>query len=303
MNRSRLLYTVLCTLVGCAPTTPAAPISHANENALMNKAVHDCGETGSPADCLVAAEMLWSDGQLQPALAALTAACASGGDTEVCDESYYRLEVTHIPKDIEAVVASTLPCGHFSNPSSIVGDLDFGDYGVVTVSGKRYRARLEDGLVKVDRAVGDWQFITTSDGNLIGFDSWNRYGYLRRSAESKSECLPPRAYRSAPADDGSLPPRTTWRQACERGDPYACQAEAAWVARHEGPLHAEQLYIGACKANLRDGCEALAWLERLKACPPLLTAGACIAPSYAVLSSICTADARSPACDVLEVAD
>lgn len=245
-----------------------------------------CAKQGSAKVCNEVAKQLWIGGRLDEARAALDVACRQGGDPDACRHAAALAGVA----SLRTQRAERLPCGRYVATTGLMGELDFGDRGLVASIGGQLRARIEDGQVRIrhDKG-GDFVFSPAAGDVLLGIDSWNRYAVYTRDGGTTT-CSAPIVYVEKPlGEDCPQPGRDSVAACCARGSLHGCNALGHQRALAGDWAGAKPEYLKVCAAGVRVGCENLAraYEHGDDSIPDLLDA-------------LCAKDATHVACDVHE---
>jgi hypothetical protein len=209
--------------------------------------------------CAKAADALWAAGRLLPARDALQLACTRGQDPRACTRAAPLAGLD--ARALAPVAATALPCGSYLADQGLMEHLDFGDGGMIDSGfGGKLRARLVDGDIRVRHDQGeDFVFKRLANGNLIGMDSWNRFGYYQRVGEAR-QCSAPVVYVETPLpQDCPGVGRAGGAQACcAAGKLQGCNAAGHQLALADRWAEAGPFYLKLCTAGVREGCENLA---------------------------------------------
>lgn len=298
---------------GCGVSVAARAI----DDASLDAVVEACSRTRSTSVCMRGAIITWAAGRFLLSRTALATACAAGAGETACKPA--KELATLAPDDLMVVPLQRLPCGIFGHSRDSLGELNFGDRGVVTSrGGVRFRARLDQGVVVVRRGHGvESKFVGNVAGDLFGLTYRDRYTHLARRPNANATCQPPPQYRLAATPTRPLLPEPQLQQACATGDPHACYAKGNWKLLQQGPDAAIPFFVSACKQDVLDACEGLVDLGVWDSMQALMKGRTPddVSPQEALrylkatrdnrhqqLAEICTSDPLSVACDVLELA-
>ena len=252
-----------------------------------------CAHQGSAKVCGKVAEELWIGGRYPQGRDALRIGCERGGDPEAC-KSFAPLASLN-DAQLKTITAAVLPCGRYVADTGLMGELDFGDRGLVTGGlGSELRARLEAGLVRIrhDKG-GDFVFARIGDDRLLGLDDWNRYALYRRDGGA-SACSAPLVFEEKPMiEDCPQPGNETAAACCARGSLHGCNIAGHQLALKNSWAESKPYYLSVCAAGVRIGCENLVKVfER---------GGDESVPDG--LDALCAKNSRHVACDVRDTTD
>jgi hypothetical protein len=209
--------------------------------------------------CAKAADALWAAGRLLPARDALQLACTRGQDPRACQRAAPLAGLD--ARALAPVAATALPCGSYLADQGLMDHLAFGDGGMIDSGfGGKLRARLVDGEIRVRHDQGDdFVFKTLANGNLIGMDSWNRFGYYQRVGETQ-QCSAPVVYVETPLpqDCPGIGRPGAAQACCAAGKLQGCNAAGHQLALADRWAEAAPFYLKLCTAGVREGCENLA---------------------------------------------
>lgn len=209
--------------------------------------------------CAKAADALWAAGRLLPARDALQRACTQGQDPRACQRAAPLASLD--ARTLAPVAATALPCGSYLADQGLMDHLPFGDGGMIDSGfGGKLRARLVDGDIRVRHDQGDdFVFKTLANGNLIGMDSWNRFGYYQRVGEAR-QCSAPVVYVETPLpqDCPGIGRPGAAQACCAAGKLQGCNAAGHQLALSGRWAEAAPFYLKLCTAGVREGCENLA---------------------------------------------
>ncbi|HDS1139163.1 TPA: hypothetical protein QDZ75_003217 [Stenotrophomonas maltophilia] len=223
-----------------------------------------CARQQGEAFCSNVAEALWNGGRLQQAAEALQRSCAQRPGAAACDAAKALAIVSRQPASaLAAVAATTLPCGRFEAGRGLLSNLHFLDGGLVEVAGlgSRLRARVQDGRILLRRDVGsDFVLQPLANGNLVGIDHDNRFGYYERMDKAASQCQPPAAFVEIPQplDCPTVARKGGAAACCDDGKLLGCKVAGEELHRADKWQQAQPYFIKLCSAGVRDGCLGLA---------------------------------------------
>lgn len=209
--------------------------------------------------CAKAADALWEAGRLLPARDALQLACTRGQDPRACQRAAPLAGLD--ARALAPLAATALPCGSYLADQGLMDHLAFGDGGMIDSGfGGKLRARLVDGDIRVRHDQGDdFVFKMLANGNLIGMDSWNRFGYYQRVGEAR-QCSAPVVYVETPLpqDCPGISRPGAAQACCAAGKLQGCNAAGHQLALADRWAEAAPFYLKLCAAGVREGCENLA---------------------------------------------
>lgn len=223
-----------------------------------------CAQQQGEAFCSNVAEALLNGGRPQQAAEALQRSCAQRADTYACGPAKALAMVSRQPPSaLAAVAATTLPCGRFEAGYGLLSNLRFLDGGLVEVAGigTRLRARVQDGRILLRRDVGsDFVLQPLANGNLVGIDKDNRYGYYERMDKAASSCQPPVAFVEIPQplDCPTVARKGGAAACCDDGKLLGCKVAGEELHSAEKWAQAQPYFIKLCSAGVRGGCLGLA---------------------------------------------
>ncbi|QHB73252.1 hypothetical protein [Stenotrophomonas sp. 364] len=211
--------------------------------------------------CQRVAEAQWNAGRLLEARDALHHACSTRADAYAC--TLVAPLVGLPPAALSPVPTTALPCGLYVAEHGLFSDLQFGDAGVVQVSGyaARLRARVEDGRVHLRRDIGDDIVLqTVRDGSLVGMDGTTRFAHYTRQSGAAGGCSAPLSFTEIPQplDCPTLDREGGPEACCKAGQLLGCKLAASARARDEDWKSTPPYYAALCTAGVRDGCVGLA---------------------------------------------
>ncbi|MBX3711667.1 MAG: hypothetical protein KF800_06880 [Lysobacter sp.] len=245
-----------------------------------------CAKQGSAKVCNEVAKQLWTGGRHADARTALDVACERGSDPDACRHA---TALGTVPS-LRVQRTERLPCGRYVAETGLMGELDFGDRGLVASLGGQLRARIDNGQVRIrhDKG-GDFVFASIDGDGLLGVDRWNRYAVYTRDGGAAT-CAAPMVYVERPlGEDCPQPGREGFAACCARGSLHGCNALGHQRALAGDWAGAKPEYLKVCAAGVRVGCENLAraYEHGDDSIPDLLDA-------------LCAKDATHVACDVHE---
>lgn len=223
-----------------------------------------CTRQQGEAFCGTVAEALWNGGRLQQSVEALQRSCAQRAGAYACDAAKALANVSRQPASaLAAVAATSLPCGRFEAGRGLLSNLRFLDGGLVEVDGigTRLRARVQDGRILLRRDVGsDFVLQPLANGNLVGIDQDNRYGYYERMDKAASHCQPPAVFVEIPQplDCPTVARKGGAAACCDDGKLLGCKVAGEELHRADKWRQAQPYFIKLCSAGVRDGCLGLA---------------------------------------------
>lgn len=266
----------------------AARSMHADDEPLPAPALDPlpalCAKHGSAKVCNEVAKQLWAGARHADARAALRIACERGGDPDACRHAAALGTVA----SLRTQRAERLPCGRYVAETGLMGELDFGDRGLVASIGGQLRARIENGQVRIrhDKG-GDFVFVPVEGDALIGIDRWNRYAVYSREGGAAT-CAAPTVYIERPlGEDCPQPGRESFAACCARGSLHGCNALGHQRALAGDWAGAKPEYLKVCTAGVRVGCENLARVYEHGD-----------DSIHDLLDALCAKDATHVACDV-----
>ncbi len=250
-----------------------------------------CRDHPQRVTCNAIADELWSGGRLLAARDALAIACRDGNDADACKHADALSSLTAANATLR--LAQAVPCGGYTSANnSMFSEFNFGDAGLVDLGGMgSMRARLVDGRIHVrhDKG-GDFVFAVLADGRLAGLDEWTRYAVLAPTG-GPAQCTPARTFREVPlAMDCPAFTAEAAKSCCDEGKLQGCNTLGNTSALGGNWAGALPHYRKVCAAGIREGCENLAQAAIQGNLPQ----------GRADLETLCKADARHVACDVLE---
>lgn len=262
--------------------------------ARLDHAAAMCDRTGSATVCNRAASALWRSDRYLQARDALEVACVQGEDAQAC--LHVEALVAMDAADERAPPAGRLPCGTFVATTGLMSELEFGDRGLVGAApGRRMRARLQDGLVRIrhDKG-GDFVLRVLDAHRLLGIDGWNEFALYDRQ-DSPDTCSPPTLYEEVPLkmDCPTIMQDGGARACCDAGKLQGCNALGHQYALQGDWASAKPHYLRMCQAGVRAGCENLLHLFANGGDDSVTE----------ILDAVCAGRATHVACDVRETAN
>lgn len=211
--------------------------------------------------CQSVAEAQWNAGRLPEARDALQHACSTRAEAYACTLVAPLLGLPTAA--LSPVPTTTLPCGRYVAERGMHADLQFGDAGVVQVSGyaARLRARVQDGRIHLRRDIGDDVVLQTArDGSLVGMDGDTRFAHYTRQPGAAGACSAPLSFTEIqqPLDCPTLDREGGPEACCKAGQLLGCKLAASARARDEDWKSTPPYYAALCTAGVRDGCVGLA---------------------------------------------
>lgn len=229
--------------------------------AQLDQVLQLCQRQTAGSFCADVATVQWDNGRYLQARDALQLACRTGQDRDTCAKAEV---LAGIPAaELRTVPATGLPCGSYLGGRGLMDHLAFGDGGMLSAGfGGTLRARLENGEIRIRHDQGDdFVFRTLANGNLIGIDRWNRYGYyVRQPGVGAQHCSAPVVFVEVPLpqDCPAVAEPGGAQACCAAGKLQGCNAAGHQLGLRERWDEAAPFYQRLCAAGVREGCENLA---------------------------------------------
>ncbi|MCF7749261.1 hypothetical protein KQ945_00785 [Bacillus subtilis subsp. subtilis] len=220
-----------------------------------------CRQHPREAFCQSVAQAQWNAGRLLEARDALQHACSERTEAQACG---LVAPLVGLPAAaLSPVAATTLPCGSYVAARGLPSAVQFGDAGVVQVTGyaTRLRARAQDGRIHLRRDIGDDIVLQTlRDGSLAGMDGSTRFAHYTRQPDSAGACTAPLSFVEIPQplDCPTLDRKGGAEACCKAGQLLGCKLAASARVREDDWTHAQPYYAALCTAGVREGCVGLA---------------------------------------------
>ncbi len=99
-----------------------------------------------------------------------------------------------------------------------------------------------------------------ANGNLVGIDHDNRFGYYERMDKAASQCQPPAVFVEIPQplDCPTVARKGGAAACCDDGKLLGCKVAGEELHRADKWQQAQPYFIKLCSAGVRDGCLGLA---------------------------------------------
>ena len=120
---------------------------------------------------------------------------------------------------------------------------------------------MQDGRILLRRDVGsDFVLQPLANGNLVGIDHDNRFGYYERMDKAASQCQPPAVFVEIPQplDCPTVARKGGAAACCDDGKLLGCKVAGEELHRADKWQQAQPYFIKLCSAGVRDGCLGLA---------------------------------------------